>query len=53
LAKIEGELEVGVVIFTLKEKLFFMMLANGDLNINHPVKQDLIEWVNLILDANK
>jgi len=53
LAKIEGELEAGVVIFTLKEKLFFMILANGDLNINHPVKQDLIEWVDLILNANK
>ncbi len=29
-----------------------MILANVDPAIDRPVKEDLIEWVNLILGAN-
>jgi hypothetical protein len=48
-----GDFEMVSVTFTIKEKLFTMVLANGDSNIDRPVKEDMIEWVNLILEANK
>ena len=45
--------EIAITRFTLKEKIFTMVLANGNPNISKPVKEDMIEWVNLILEANK
>lgn len=49
----DNELEVGFVMFTLKERLFIMMLANGDLTKDRLIKEDLIEWTDLILAAQK
>lgn len=48
-----GDFEAALVKFTIKEKLFLMMLANGDSNTDRPVKEDMVEWIDLILEANK
>jgi hypothetical protein len=51
-AKADG-FKVAYATFIIKDRLFAMMLANADTSQDRPVKEDLIEWVNLILEANK
>lgn len=46
-------IKVGQALFKIRSRIFTMILANGDPAIDRPVKEDLIEWVNLILEANK
>jgi len=48
-----ARLEVSQATLVVNGWLFLMMLVNDDPAINGPVKEDMIEWLDLILDTNK
>lgn len=45
--------EASLATLVINGKIFVMILANSDPDIHRPVKEDMIEWVDLILEANK